>query len=101
MRYSLSPERKSRRVISSSLYWPNSEGRPVTFVRVRGDLGQAQGLAVLAAVEDHVLHLVAPEVFCALFAEDPADGIGDVALAAAVGADHGRDAGLEPDKGFV
>src|SRR5512145_1516101 len=35
IRYSLSPERYSLRVISISLYWPNSEGRPFTSLSLR------------------------------------------------------------------
>ena len=50
-----------------------------------GHLGHAQGFAALASVEDHIFHLVAAEMFCALFSQHPADGVGDVALAAAVG----------------
>src|SRR4029077_7759755 len=43
------------------------------------------------AVEDHVGHFAAAQALGALLAEDPADGIDDVGLAAAVRPDDGRD----------
>src|SRR5688572_1120413 len=52
-------------------------------------------LAGVAAVEDHVLHLLAAEALGALLSQDPRDGVGNVALAAAVGTDDGRDALVE------
>ena len=65
-----------------------------------GDLGHAQRLVGVGAVEDHVRHRGAAQRRGALLAEDPADGVGDVALAAAVGADNGGDARLEDEAGF-
>ena len=56
------------------------------------DLGHAGGLAVAGAGEDDVFHLDAAEALGGLLAEDPGDGVGDVGLAAAVGADDGGDA---------
>ena len=53
------------------------------------DLGRADGPAAVAAREDHVLHALAAQALGALLAEDPRDGVDDVALAAAVGADDG------------
>jgi hypothetical protein len=61
------------------------------------DLGELRGLARVGALEDHVLHLAAAEGLGALFAEHPADGVGDVALAAAVGTDDRRHTGLETE----
>jgi hypothetical protein len=57
----------------------------------------SSGLARVGALEDHVLHLAAAEGLGALFAEHPADGVGDVALAAAVGTDDRRHTGLETE----
>ena len=66
------------------------------------DLGHAGGLAVAGAGKDDVFHLDTAEAFCALLAEDPGDGVGDVGFAAAVGADDGGDAGAgELDLGAV
>src|SRR5882724_2180620 len=52
------------------------------------DARPRDGLAQRRAVEDHVLHRVAAQGLRARFAEDPADGVDDVRLAAAVRADH-------------
>src|ERR1019366_4581713 len=54
-----------------------------------GDVGHAEGFAVARAGEDDVFHAGAAEALGGLLAEDPADGIADVAFAAAVGADNG------------
>jgi len=67
----------------------------------QGHLCEAEGLAGLTAAEDHVLHLIAAEVLGALLTQHPAYGIGDVALAAAVGAHDGGDAGLEVERGLL
>ena len=55
----------------------------------------AVGLRRIAAVEDHVFHLVAAQALRALLAHHPGDGVGDVALAAAIRADDRRDALVE------
>jgi hypothetical protein len=57
-----------------------------------GDLGHSGRLAVAGTGEDDVLHLDAAEGFGGLLAQNPCDGVGDVGLAAAVGADYGGDA---------
>ena len=57
--------------------------------------GSRAGLARIAAAENDVLHLVAAQALGALLAKHPRDGVGDVALAAAVGADDGGDALVE------
>ena len=67
----------------------------VGIVKGQRHLSHAQRTALLGAVKDHVLHLGAPKSPGALLAQDPADRVGDVALAAAVGADDGRDAAAE------
>ena len=64
-------------------------------VKGQRHLRHAQGPALLGAIEDHVLHLGAAERLGALLAQHPAHGVGDVALAAAVGPDDGRDAAAE------
>ena len=56
------------------------------------DLGHSGGLAVAGAGEDDVLHADAAQALGGLLAQHPHDGVGDVRLAAAVGADHGGDA---------
>ena len=56
-----------------------------------GDLGKAQLLTLSGAAEDDILHFPAPEGLGGLLPHDPADGIGDVGLAAAVGAHDGGD----------
>ena len=57
-----------------------------------GDVGHAERFAVAGAGKDDVFHAGAAEAFGGLFAQDPTDGIADIALAAAVGADDGGDA---------
>ena len=56
-----------------------------------------EGLVVVGAGEDDVGHRAAAQGGGPLLAEDPADGVRDVGLAAAVGADDGGDAGLEDE----
>ncbi len=64
-------------------------------------LGKAHGAALLGAAEDHVLHLGAPELAAVLLAHDPADGVGDVGLAGAVGAYDSGDVRAEVQYGFI
>ena len=52
-------------------------------------------LAALGAVEDDVLHDAAAQRLGALLAEHPGHRLGEIALAAAVGADDGGDAAGE------
>ena len=58
-------------------------------------LAHPQRLAQLRAGEDDVLHPPAAQALGALLAEHPGDGVGQVALAAAVGADDGGHAAAE------
>src|SRR5207248_3070024 len=58
-------------------------------------------LARVAAVEDHVFHLVAAQALGALLAHHPRDRIGHVALAAPVRADNRRDAFVEGELGPI
>jgi hypothetical protein len=67
----------------------------------QGDLAKLQRLAAVGALENDVLHLAPAQGLGALFPEHPADRVGDVALAAPVGADHRRDTAVEPQLGGV
>ena len=60
-------------------------------VQHQRDLGKAQLLALGRAAENNVLHLAAPEGPGGLLPHDPADGVGDVGLAAAVWSHDGGD----------
>ena len=64
-------------------------------VQHQGDLGKPQLLALGGAAEDDVLHLAAPESTGGLFPHDPADGVGDIGFAAAVGSHDGGDVVVE------
>ena len=54
-------------------------------------LGKTHRGPLLRAAEDHVLHLAAPEGLAGLLAHDPADGVGNIGFAGAVGAHDGGD----------
>jgi len=76
--------------------------RPVLILEDDGDLGDAQRAPPLrVALEDHVGHLAAAQRLRALFAQDPAHGVHDVALAASVRADEHGEAGLEDEARLV
>ena len=62
------------------------------------DRSLIQTLPGIRAVEDDVVESLAPDVAGA-FAENPADGIDDVGLAASVGADHTGQRQIEDDSG--
>ena len=64
----------------------------------QGDLGAAERRARCRAGEDDVFHLAAAQRLRTLLAEHPGDCVDDVALARAVRADDGRDAGLETQR---
>jgi len=55
----------------------------------------------IAAVEDDVFHPLAAKALRALLTQHPGDGVDDVALAAAVGADDGGDAAIEGQVGAI
>ncbi len=61
------------------------------------DLAHAEGLPLLGAVEDDVLHGVAAHRLGALLAEDPGDGVREVRFAAAVRTDDAGDSAGEQD----
>ena len=56
---------------------------------VHDHFGHAAGWAIARALKDDVLHSAAAQVFDTLLAQDPGDGVGDIALAAAVWPDDG------------
>ena len=70
-------------------------------VEGHGDFGQPEAAARSGAVEDDVGHFAAAQAFGGLLAENPADGIDDVALARAVRPDDGGDAVAELEDGLV
>jgi hypothetical protein len=55
-----------------------------TICESQRDLGESHGLAHLAAVEDHVSHLIAAQRFRGLLAEYPTDRIKHIGFSAAV-----------------
>ena len=65
------------------------------------DLGHAELLALGAAVEDDVLHLLRAHVLGRLLAQNPPDGVAHIALAAPVGPDHGRKTLADFDDGLL
>ena len=77
------------------------DGKPtVAVVKRDGGTGHPGPRALGAPGEDHILARAASDRGQALLAEDPADGVGDVALAAAVGTDDRRDPrGVEEGRG--
>ena len=70
-------------------------------VQHQGDLRVAGLLALGRAAEDHVLHLAPPEGAGGLLPHHPADGVGDVGLARAVGAHDGGDVLAEGEHRLV
>ena len=73
---------------------PVGEEIPALF-QGEGDLGKALAAAGLGPAEDHILHLAPPEGFGGLLPQNPADGVGEVGLSAAVGPHDGGDGMLE------
>ena len=74
---------------------------PRSVVKDERHLAVGEGAAGFGAVEDDVLHTRAAQRLGRLFAEHPADGVGDVALAAAVRADDAGDTVVKFDGGLV
>ena len=70
-------------------------------VEGHGDLGQAEAAASAGAVEDDVGHFAAAQALGTLLAQDPAQGVDDVALAGTVRADDGGDAVAEIEDRLV
>ena len=65
------------------------------------DLGEANRLARLAAIENHIRHLIAAQRFCRLLAKYPANGIEHVRLSATVRANNSSDTFMKIKKRFV
>ena len=99
MAYSLSPERKSVRVMVTSARSMGSFPEALSMVSetsARPRAGARRGPG-----ENDVLHFGRAQRAGALGPEDPGDGVDDVGLATAVGADHDGDARLELQHGGV
>ena len=64
---------------------------PVAIIQQQRRFGKAHLGPLGCAAEDDILHFSAPETAGTLLAQDPTDSIGDVGLAAAVGAHNGGD----------
>ena len=78
----------------------------VVVVQCQAGLGHAHAGALVGAGEDHVFTALGAQTAETLFAQHPLDGISDVGLAAAVGADDRGETALEGEvcpggKGFV
>src|SRR5215469_11946297 len=55
------------------------------------DLRHAQRLALARSCENNVLHSGPAKAFCALFPQDPTDGVADVRFSAPIGSNNGGD----------
>jgi len=76
--------------------WVYSEGRmPLLFFNDQGRLCHTQRFAVLRSVKNDIIHFFGAESTVALLAKDPANGIDNIRLAAAVRSDNGGDAGVK------
>ncbi len=73
----------------------------VAVVDDQPDLGHARRGAPGATGVDDLLHPRPPQLASAAFAQHPADGVDQVALAGAVGPHHGGDTGLEEELGLL
>ena len=70
-------------------------------VQSQGHLGKALAFPPLGTAEDHVLHLAPSELTGGLLSQDPADGIGNVGLSAAVGAYDGGERVVKGEDSLV
>ncbi len=59
------------------------------------NFGETEGLSPTVASKDEIIHPIAAQELGALFSQGPADGVGDVALAAAVWSNDRGDPGLK------
>ncbi|MPM73123.1 hypothetical protein SDC9_120099 [bioreactor metagenome] len=73
----------------------------VAVVQHQRHLGKALLPAFLRSAENHVFHLPTPECPGGLLPHHPADGVGEVGFAAAVGSDDGGDVFAEGEGGFI
>ena len=98
--YSDSPERNSRRVTMISLKLLYSAGlRPSSLSKIMETSAMPVAGQAVAAVKDHVFHLMPAKMAGALLAHGPAQGINDIGLAATIGTDDRRDARIQFDDG--
>ena len=81
--------------------WNGDRQRAVFVREVQRDFGDVHRAPRRRALEDDFFHLRAAQQPRALLAEHPADGVGDVRLAAAVRSDDRRHARLEDQLGGV
>ena len=82
--------------------WPGSaDGAIATPLKRRRTSAAPGRLARVGAAEDDVFHLLAAQALRALFAHDPGQGIGDVALAAPVRADNRGHSAIEREFGAI
>ena len=68
---------------------------------IQRNFGETERLAGLGAVENDISHLAAAERFGRLFTQNPADGVADVGLPAAIGTNNGGHAFVEIKDCFV
>ena len=73
----------------------------VAVVHSDGNVSRTHRLSHLRAGKNHVFHLGAPELFCALFSEHPPDRIRHIAFSASVGTNNSRDAAVKFKNHFV
>ena len=73
----------------------------VLVVQNQRRLGKAHLAALLGAAEDHILHLRPAQRLGTHLAHDPADGVGNIRFAAAVGADDGGDVAVKPQDRLI
>ena len=64
----------------------------VAVVEIQRYFGRTLGTPLFRTGKDNIFRLLAAQLADVLFAHDPADGIGNIALAAAVRPDNSRDA---------
>src|SRR5437660_145026 len=86
-KYSLSPERNSRRVTTISPPW-----KGCWLNLRRRHLRHSSRLAITCAREDHILHARAAQRLRRLLAQHPGNRIRNIRLAAPIGADDRRHA---------
>ena len=73
----------------------------VGIIKAQSNLGIAQSLSLACAAENNILHPRSAQGFGGLLAENPAHGVGNIALARAVGADNRRYSLAEFKHGFI
>ncbi len=69
-------------------------------IQHKRDLREAHALALLGAVKNNVFHLGTPQGLGGLLPHDPADGVGDIGLSRAIGADDSGNILAKGEDGF-